>query len=166
MFVNTVISRVRSVDDSIACSCLHSVTQRAQNTVFSAGQRVSFTAFYRFRLRMGRRFKGGEASEDLFGTPDKMFKRQGWDQTRKRTYTVHNVVVGVGSREEVCISTLIFNFLSQYARPARQAGHRSLLQITFVVKSSKKNFLSLESKEEIFLIIFIFSSGKSCHIFG
>ena len=51
MFVNNVISSVRSVDDSIACSCL-------QNTVFSAGQRVSFTAFYRFRLRMGRRFKG------------------------------------------------------------------------------------------------------------
>ena len=85
--------------------------------------------------------------------------------TRKRTYTVHNVEVGVGSREEVCISTLIFNFL-QPIRPARQAGHRSLLQITFVAKSSKKNFLSLESKEEIFLIIFIFSSGKSCHIFG
>ena len=58
MFVNNVISSVRSVDDSIACSCLHSVTQRAQNTVFSAGQRVSFTAFYRFRLRMGQRFKG------------------------------------------------------------------------------------------------------------
>ena len=33
MFVNNVVSSVRSVDDCIACSCLHSVTQRAQNTV-------------------------------------------------------------------------------------------------------------------------------------
>ena len=115
---------------------------------------------------MGRRFKGGEASEDLLDTPDKNVQKVGMgSDTRKRTYTVHNVEVGVGSREEVCISTLIFNFL-QPIRPARQAGHRSLLQITFVAKSSKKNFLSLESKEEIFLIIFLFSSGKSCHIFG
>ena len=50
--------------------------------------------------------------------------------------------------------------------PVRQAGHKSLSQLTVEERSSRKYCFSLKSKSDVFLIILICSLVNSCQILG
>ena len=173
MSVNKImVSSVRSVDDRIACSCLHPVTQTSADYSYQRVSEGQLHSIYTVQVTAPQSacisiLREGRLQRLYLAQRIKMFKRLGMDSdTADTTDMVHNIIIirRRGGHTKLN-STLICIFL-QPIRLARQAGHRSLLQTTFEAKSSKKKAFNLKSKDDIFLINLIFLSGNSCQIFG